>query len=254
MGDEHSAPPRASTNIVTPGDTLNIITNAQPQVEEGRRSTEPRPSSVFPNSANIDESRPSAASDSYYPSWLPRRPARPVHPGPSRDTTTGRDAVYAGDLRSSNEESSAGRPSDVAGGPDAVAGPSSKRRWAHKHGRKPAERNVRVLKVPPGHADPAGLVPRSRNVAIGVEDEPRTPTSATTAATRSSHDNMFTRREYPRLTGSRPRFRVPGLQLHLVEHPSRWNRILFFLFPILVFAHVPVQAFLDFNAAYMLLQ
>ena len=242
--DDNNANSRAATNV-TPGELADLQ-------QEGRRSAEPRASStVFPNAENFDAPRPSTGSDSYYPSWLPRRPARPVHPGHSREPSGGLGASggNAGDLRSSNEESSNGRPSDVAGH-DAAGTRRSKRRWAHKYGRKPTERAVRVMSLPAGHADPVGLAPRSRNVAFDGSSAPPSLTSSTA----TSHNNVFTRREYPELTGPRPRFRVPGLHLNLAEHPSSWNRLLFYLFPILVFAHVPIQAFLDFNAAYMLLQ
>lgn len=67
-------------------------------------------------------------------------------------------------------------------------------------------------------------------------------------------DSAFGTTGPPKLSGARPRFRVPGLHLELILHPSRVNRVLYYLFPILVFAHIPIQAFLDFNAVAMLLQ
>lgn len=57
-----------------------------------------------------------------------------------------------------------------------------------------------------------------------------------------------------RLSGARPRFRARDLHLELAQHPSPWNRVLYFLFPVFIFAYIPIQAYLDYNAVYMLLQ
>jgi hypothetical protein len=51
-----------------------------------------------------------------------------------------------------------------------------------------------------------------------------------------------------------PKFRSPGLHLELLRDPSWKTRIHFYLFPILVLAHIPLQTFLDFNASYILVQ
>ena len=51
-----------------------------------------------------------------------------------------------------------------------------------------------------------------------------------------------------------PKFRSPGLHLELLRDPSWKTRIHFYLFPILVLAHVPLQTFLDFNAIYILIE
>ena len=51
-----------------------------------------------------------------------------------------------------------------------------------------------------------------------------------------------------------PKFRSPGLHLELLRDPSWKSRIHFYLFPILVLAHVPLQTFLDFNAIYILIE
>ncbi|KAH6904908.1 hypothetical protein BKA70DRAFT_1373297 [Coprinopsis sp. MPI-PUGE-AT-0042] len=45
-----------------------------------------------------------------------------------------------------------------------------------------------------------------------------------------------------------------GLRLEMLRSPSMWMKVYYRLWPILVFGHLPVQAFLDFNAVYMLLQ
>jgi hypothetical protein len=45
-----------------------------------------------------------------------------------------------------------------------------------------------------------------------------------------------------------PKFRSPGLHLELLRDPFWKSRIHFYLFPIIVLAHVPLPTFLDFNA------
>jgi hypothetical protein len=51
-----------------------------------------------------------------------------------------------------------------------------------------------------------------------------------------------------------PKFRSPGLHLELLRDPSWKTRLHFYLFPLLVLAHVPLQTFFDFNAVYILIQ
>jgi hypothetical protein len=196
---------------------------------EGRPSGEARPSSSILR--DHDEHAPrSSVSDSNYPSWLPKRPGKPVPRSPH-------DGL--GEMRSSNETSSSGAP-DPSG--------SSRKRWAHRYGRKPTQRAVRVVAVHPDHSDPVGLSGRSRSVAFGTRP------SMESSGEPSPPDDTFNGQRYPRLSGARPRFRAPGLHLELAQHPSTWNRLLFIMFPIIIFAHIPIQAFLDFNAVFMLFQ
>jgi hypothetical protein len=51
-----------------------------------------------------------------------------------------------------------------------------------------------------------------------------------------------------------PKFRSPGLHLELLRDPSWKTRFHFYIFPVLVLAHVPLQTFLDFNAIYILIE
>ncbi|KAJ2912283.1 hypothetical protein MD484_g8135, partial [Candolleomyces efflorescens] len=52
----------------------------------------------------------------------------------------------------------------------------------------------------------------------------------------------------------RPRFNTRGLHLELLRSPSLWMKVYYRLWPLLVLAHLPLQTFLDFNTAYMLIQ
>ncbi|KAH9953468.1 hypothetical protein BC827DRAFT_134941 [Russula dissimulans] len=51
-----------------------------------------------------------------------------------------------------------------------------------------------------------------------------------------------------------PKFRSPGLHLELLRDPSWKTRLHFYLFPLLVLAHVPLQTYFDFNAVFILIE
>lgn len=51
-----------------------------------------------------------------------------------------------------------------------------------------------------------------------------------------------------------PRFRAKNLNLRILDHPSKWMKIYFYLWPLLVLYHIPLQTFFDFNAVFILLQ
>ncbi|KAF7308603.1 OPT oligopeptide transporter [Mycena chlorophos] len=51
-----------------------------------------------------------------------------------------------------------------------------------------------------------------------------------------------------------PRFHATGLHLELLRTPGFKSRLYFYLWPILVFAHIPLQTFFDLNAVFMLIQ
>lgn len=212
--------------------------------EEGRLSAEARASSdIFLEQG--DAVQRSSGSDNNnnnnYPSWLPKRPGKPVLGRISHDS---QQQGGGGDMRTSNETTSSSGRADASN-----TGSGGRRPWAAKYGRRPADRAVRILAVPRDHTDPAGLATRSRSIAF------RTATSVGEGSSEPSPvGDSFAGREQPRLSGARPRFRTRDLHLELARHPSLWNRLLFFLFPIIIFAYIPIQAFLDYNAVFMLFQ
>ena len=46
----------------------------------------------------------------------------------------------------------------------------------------------------------------------------------------------------------------PGLNLQYLRNPSPLAHLHFYLLPIIVFYHIPLQTFFDFNAVYILVQ
>jgi hypothetical protein len=51
-----------------------------------------------------------------------------------------------------------------------------------------------------------------------------------------------------------PKFQSPGLHLELPRDPSGRTCTHFYLFPLVILAHVPLETFLDFNAIYILIE
>jgi hypothetical protein len=167
-----------------------------------------------------------------YPSWLPRRPPPP---GP------------ASTLPSMHVDSPEPLPAGTNGSGDSGRPPFGV-------GRKPTPRSIRVVRVHGGDLTPEIADSLGRRI----------PTDATKVATPAPA-RVYSRASAalmtPTLLGStpapdapRPRFRSRTLRLELLRDPSPWARLHFVLLPILAFAHIPLQSFLDFNAVYVLLQ
>jgi hypothetical protein len=53
---------------------------------------------------------------------------------------------------------------------------------------------------------------------------------------------------------SQPRFNAKNLHVQLLRSPSRYMKAYFYIWPLLVFYHIPLQSFFDFNAVYILIQ
>ncbi|KAJ7018483.1 hypothetical protein C8F04DRAFT_382851 [Mycena alexandri] len=151
-----------------------------------------------------------------YPSWLPKRP---LHPPP------------ASTFQSSVHE----------------AGPSEQ---PFVGGRKPTPRSVRIVSLqdaPYGEKDrrePTDQtkvnVPPPRVWSRGMG----TPLSP----------NLFSAPDASQPRPPQPKFHATGLHLELLQSPNFKFRLYFYLFPLFVFAHIPLQTFFDFNAVFVLVQ
>ncbi|CAK5277851.1 unnamed protein product [Mycena citricolor] len=151
-----------------------------------------------------------------YPSWLPKRP---LHPAPA--------STFQGSIND--------------------AGPSEQ---PFVGGRKATPRSVRIVSM------------NDHDASYGAEKDRREPTDQTKVGVPAprvwsrgmgvplpagSHEQA-----HPRIP--QPRFKAKGLHLELVQNPGFKSRLYFLLFPLLVFAHIPLQTFFDFNAVFMLIQ
>lgn len=184
-----------------------------------------RPQSVQPRPSDSPHTPQAVSSSSEgYPSWLPRRPPPPA----PRSTVASSMGIYAE--------------------PEPEAGPSTE---PFVGGRKATPRSVRIV-----------------SLQGSTQDEKRSqPLRETTDPSRlhsgAAHARVWSRATSAGLTPTlisaalsqlpRPRFRSPGLNLELLQNPSWHFRVLFYFFPVFVFAHLPLQTFFDFNAVFVLI-
>jgi hypothetical protein len=154
-----------------------------------------------------------------YPSWLPRRPPPPAP--------------------ASTFHSSVGVPE---------SGPSEPTPPPFVGGRKPTPRSVRIVSLRESYADKGRREPTDQTrVGNPARAWSRATGAAMSPAVFSSGDPFQARTP-------QPKFHSRGLHLELLLSPSLTSRLYFYLFPILVFAHIPVQTFFDFNAVFILFQ
>ncbi|KXN92504.1 hypothetical protein AN958_07451 [Leucoagaricus sp. SymC.cos] len=187
-----------------------------------------------PTNNVADTSQPSSTSppprmskDSEgYPSWLPKRPPPPAP--------------------ASTMHSSVGVPeADPDTDPEL---------FASIGGRKPTPRSVRIVSL-------HGINPAERAQSAQRPDSSR-PGPPAKAWSRGTAPSMPPGNEqggfaYPYYTSMRipqPKFNAKNLDLEAMVTPSILLRLYFFIFPILAFAHIPLQTYFDFNAVYMLIQ
>ncbi|KAG6331113.1 hypothetical protein ID866_7976 [Astraeus odoratus] len=170
-------------------------------------------------SSSVTQPRMSEGSESY-PSWLPKRPP-PPDPGSTLHSFSGMH--------------------------DAGLVPTE----AFPGGRKPTPRSVRVVSLQDAAQPVRDRREPTDQIRVPHPLQPRVWSRATTAglsptlvsAAVDSQGHM-----------SRPRFRSVGLHPELLRNPSPLARVYFYLLPLIVFYHVPLQTFFDFNAVFMLLQ
>ncbi|KAI9456816.1 hypothetical protein BJY52DRAFT_1187652 [Lactarius psammicola] len=245
--------------------------------------------SRHPQDDNPDPSAPAAAQSSIpstptasipgsegYPSWLPKRPPPPA-PGStlhslSTNVMFGPDVGPATDLPTGSPHGSEHVQVTTPQPPQA----------SFAGGRKPTPRSVRIVSMQdsPSASGGAGMVSRretdqtttrvssfpfgfgsriwSRATASPLGHSP-TLLSQTPDATHShSHGRLRSAAAAAAAaaaaSAAQPKFRAPGLHLELLRDPSWKTRLHFYLFPLLVFAHIPMQTFFDFNAVFILIE
>ncbi|KAH9995320.1 hypothetical protein BJV77DRAFT_991967 [Russula vinacea] len=147
-------------------------------------------------------------------------------------------------------------------------------------GRKPTPRSVRIVSMQDSNAASGG------GAGSGARREPTERTTATprvsSTVAGASHyrlpslpflpSSLFRSRVWSRakasaLEGLSPTLLlsssqtpdarllpIPGLHLELLRDPSWKTRLHFYLFPLLVLAHLPLQSYLDFNAVYIMIE
>ncbi|KAL0071100.1 hypothetical protein AAF712_001658 [Marasmius tenuissimus] len=172
-----------------------------------------RPSSYSP--AQMSASRDSEG----YPSWLPKRPPPPAP--------------------ASTFHSSIGFP-EPGQGEQAMIG-----------GRKPTPRSIRLVSLEGGDM---GEKEAGQPVIPGGPARPRVwSRGAVSALTPTVFSGAFPpdAPQLPRIP--QPYFRSRSVNMDILRNPSILFRIYFYLFPVLLFAHIPLQTFFDFNAVFILI-
>lgn len=194
---------------------------------QSRGNPSASPSPIDGNDNPPSSSRLSKDSEGY-PSWLPKRPPPPA------PASTFQSSIIGG-LQGST-------PSPVE--PTPFIG-----------GRKPTPRSVRIVNMQDTFGGAVDKEARAGREAtdqthVGVDAPPKVWTRASavppTAFNPSAQDEM--------LPLPQPRFRAKNLHLQLLDHPSKWMKLYFYIWPLLVLYHIPLQTFFDFNAVFILLE
>ncbi|KAF8497819.1 hypothetical protein F5888DRAFT_1906594 [Russula emetica] len=113
-------------------------------------------------------------------------------------------------------------------------------------GCKPTPHSVRIVSMQDSNAATTATDAGTGGTGAGGRREPGTDRTTTTMRTPDARLRAD--------IATPPKFRTPGLHLELPCDPSYKTGIHFYLFPILVLAHLPLQTFLDFNAIYILIE
>ncbi len=181
-----------------------------------------RQTGTDPSSSQISPQLDSSTSEGY-PSWLPKRPPPPAP----------RSTIHSSSVMGMFNE----------------PGPSSEPFYG---GRKPTPRSVRIVSLQNSMAQ----AERDQHPRRESTDPSRMLAGAqarvwSRATSAGMSPTLLSSAQYPRLV--RPRFRSSSLHPELLRNPSWRMRLWFFLFPMFVFLHIPLQTYFDFNAVFILL-
>lgn len=184
-----------------------------------------------PNASTSSDNPPSSSlsKDSEgYPSWLPKRPPPPP------PASTFQSSMMGGfnDMTPS--------PVDT---PPFIGG------------RKPTPRSVRIVSLEDSFVGAVEKETRftrepTDQTRVNVHLPPKVLSRSSAvppiAFNASEHDEF--------LPMPQPRFNAKNLHLQLLTHPSNSMKLYFYLWPLLVLYHIPLQSFFDFNAVFILFQ
>ncbi|PPQ87612.1 hypothetical protein CVT25_005797 [Psilocybe cyanescens] len=279
-------PPHSSSSRREPSSTPSPITGTS-----GAPNTTgcTQPSSSDTTSPTRRLSRDSEG----YPTWLPRRPPPPapastlgaashIHFG-STPSPVDVDADVEGLGHTVNADAEAYTDAEANYGYPAYP-------YDHEHdhelghdprgpqpqigGRKPAPRSVRIVSLQDSFV---GAVEKNSKLG-GAGNNSREPTDQTLISGVNAPPRVFTRASYPNhnptaflpssaqpmspyayahtnvAPPTQPRFNAKNLNLQILLNPSKWMKLYFYLWPFLVFYHIPLQSFFDFNAVFILVQ
>jgi hypothetical protein len=234
-----------------------------------------------------DKPSPVSTSSEGYPSWLPKRPPPPAPGSTLHSLTThmlfgsdGAGPAEPGPASAASRRASDDRQHHVQT-PTAIP---------FSGGRKPTPRSVRIVSMQDSNAAAAAsgagsggrreptdrTTTRVSSNAAAAPTTPSTPrfpslpflpfifrsrvwSRVTTSALGGLSPTLFSSSQTPdarvrAAIAAPPKFRAPGLHLELLRDPSWKTRIHYYLFPLIVLAHVPLQTYLDLNTVYILIE
>jgi hypothetical protein len=220
-----------------------------------------------------------------YPSWLPKRPPPPAPGSTLHSLST--THIFAG---SSGAVDPAPTAATTDLGPATSSSAAQTSTIPFIGGRKPTPRSVRIVSMQdssvaggagPGASGGArasasgsrsggGMIDRMARVSSATISFPfpfpffsssllcrsreRSPSSGRLSPTPFSSFKQTPDARLRAAVADPPRFRATGLHLELLRDPSWKTRLHFYIFPLLVFAHVPLQTFFDFNTVFILIE
>ncbi|KAF8630583.1 hypothetical protein AX17_005395 [Amanita inopinata Kibby_2008] len=253
--------PRSSNNNST--NTNKNNSNASP-TSPSNPSQSPRGMvSVSAGTSSPSPHRRMSKDSEGYPSWLPKRPPPPAPASTFHSSVGVPDfeqefgVLRYPDLHDQDHE----RPSpEDTEGASAAPYPGG--------GRRPTSRSVRIVSLQDTYLDQgvAQYVAAGRNkgkqaerphIHVHTQDPvglaPNTPAADAWSRARGAHVSGAAQAA-ALSSPQHPRFNAQGLHLQIFRSPSKLSRIYFYLYPLLVFAHIPLQTYFDFNAVFILLQ
>lgn len=161
----------------------------------------------------------------------------------NRETSTSPELTYPSQAhRERNSESS--YPSWLPARPKVPAPAST---FSGGRNRKPTPRSVRIVRHQ-GSPERREPTDETRVGGGGFAGKAKVWSRAATAGI--SPETLGAINAYT----PRPRFREPALHLNILRSPSKFARIQYCLLPLVLFGHIPLQTFFDFNAVFVLLQ
>ena len=253
------------------------------QKEAGGDSSEQSPSPQDNSNSNPDNSNSNSSptnprrlsKDSEgYPSWLPKRPPPPAPASTFQSSMFGGVGdVHASTPSPEEAEVDPNQPDEfgvVGGGAGAHR---SRNPFAWIGGRKPTPRSVRIVSLQDSFV---GAVEKEARLSSRAGGASREATDQTQVGSNSGVPAPPKVKVWSRAAGvpqmpsmaaaftsadqdeflplPQPRFKAKNLHLQILRSPSPWMMAYFYVWPLIVLYHIPLQTFFDFNAVFMLLQ
>ena len=178
----------------------------------------------------------SGSREEGYPSWLPKRPPPPA-PQSTLQSNMPRASTYAEDSARATPELG----------------------YGHNYygvGRLPTPRSVRIISTgsKQTQSGKGGTRQSHRRETVDRSRAIRARVWSRGTGTAALSPTLISNGSFPLGTVPRPRFNSPSFHIWILRSASNWTHLRFYLYPLFIFAHIPIQTFFDFNAVFVLVQ